>query len=166
MHCSSVEACLLWKCCSVSNRTVQLLLSVFISDNRILVTTVKCDAQSIAWDILFVITTVAGNLCNKCPKWLLEQNSSYSDYFNAIYGLYWTAEPQEALWHCKQTAHGSMFMEGKFSNLLPVPVFLKQSNIKYHSLNSLDICGLKWRNLWKPRLSTALARSSSSVPQH
>ena len=52
----------------------------------------------IAWDILLVLITVAGNLCNKCPKWLLEQNSSYSDYFNAISGLYRTAEPQEALW--------------------------------------------------------------------
>ena len=63
----------------------------------LLVTTDKCDAQSIAWDILLVITTVAGNLCNKCPKQLFEQNSNYSDYFNAISGLYQTAEPQEAL---------------------------------------------------------------------
>ena len=42
-----------------------------------------------------MITSVAGNLCNKWPKRLLEQNSSYSDYFNAISGLYRTAEPQE-----------------------------------------------------------------------
>ena len=76
---------------------LNLLLSVLICDNRILVTTVKCDAQPIAWDILLVITTVAGNLCNKCPKWLLEKNSSYNDYFNEISGLYRTAEPQEAL---------------------------------------------------------------------
>ena len=53
----------------------------------------------IAWDILLVIISVTGNLCDKCPKRLLEQNSSYSDYFNAISGLYRTAEPQEALWH-------------------------------------------------------------------
>ena len=85
-----------WRLVS-SESAIQLLLSVLISDNRILVTTVKCDAQSIAWDILLVITTVAGNLCNKCPKQLLIQNSSYSDYFNAISGLYRTAEPQEAL---------------------------------------------------------------------
>ena len=52
----------------------------------------------IAWDILLVLITVAGNLWNKFPKWLLEQNSSYSDYFNAIFGLYRIAEPQEALW--------------------------------------------------------------------
>ena len=32
----------------------------------------KCDAQSKAWDILLVLTSVAGNLCNKCP-------SSYSN---------------------------------------------------------------------------------------
>ena len=36
----------------------------------------KYDAQPIAWDILLVLTSVAGNLCNKCPKQLLEQNSS------------------------------------------------------------------------------------------
>ena len=34
-----------------------------------------------------VMLTVTGNLCNKCPKWLVEQNSSYSDYFNAISGF-------------------------------------------------------------------------------
>ena len=38
----------------------------------LLVTTVKYDAQSKAWDILLVLTSVAGNLCNKCP-------SSYSN---------------------------------------------------------------------------------------
>ena len=57
----------------------------------------KCDAQPIAWDILLILASVVGKLCNKCPKRLLEQNSSYSDYFNAISGLYRTAEPQEAL---------------------------------------------------------------------
>ena len=63
----------------------------------VLITTVKYDAQLIAWDILLILTTVAANLCNKCPKQLLKQNSSYSDYFNAISGLYQTTEPQEAL---------------------------------------------------------------------
>ena len=52
----------------------------------------------IAWDILLVILSVTGNLCHKCPKQLVKQNSSYSDYFNAISGLYRTAEPQKALW--------------------------------------------------------------------
>ena len=28
-----------------------------------------------------------GNLCNKCPKWLIKQNSSYSDYFNVTSGF-------------------------------------------------------------------------------
>ena len=28
----------------------------------------KCDAQLKAWDILLVLTSVAGNLCNKCPS--------------------------------------------------------------------------------------------------
>ena len=78
---------------------VTFVLTMLISDNRILVITVKCDAQTIAWDSLLVITSVAGNLCNKCPKQLLKQNSSYSDYFNVVSGLYQTAEPQEALWH-------------------------------------------------------------------
>ena len=29
---------------------------------------IKYDAQSKAWDILLVLTSVAGNLCNKCPS--------------------------------------------------------------------------------------------------
>ena len=33
------------------------------------------------------VTGITGNLCNKCPKWLVEQISSYSDYFNAISGF-------------------------------------------------------------------------------
>ena len=74
---------------SVFSFPLNCYLTVLISD--------KYDAQPIAWDILLVITTVAGNLCNKCPKQLVKQNSSYSDYFNAISGLYRTAEPQEAL---------------------------------------------------------------------
>ena len=51
MHCSSVEAYLLWKCSS-----------------HILIFVAKCDAQSKEWDILLVLTSVAGNLCNKCPS--------------------------------------------------------------------------------------------------
>ena len=58
----------------------QYLLSVLISDNRMFQICVqfpiKNDAQPIAWDILLVLTSVAGNLCNKCLKQLLEQNSS------------------------------------------------------------------------------------------
>ena len=46
-------------------------------------------------------------------------------------------------YHCKQEAHGSMFLEGKFSNLLPVAVCLKQSHIKYQSVKSVNICGIK-----------------------
>ena len=78
-------------------QNVQFPIELFQYLLSVLVTTVKYDAQPIAWDILIVLTSVAGNLCNKCPKRLLEQNSSYSDYFNAISGLYRTAEPQEAL---------------------------------------------------------------------
>ena len=29
---------------------------------------IKYDAKSKAWDILLVLTSVAGNLCNKCPS--------------------------------------------------------------------------------------------------
>ena len=95
MHCSSVEACLLWKCCSVANRIVEYLLSVLISDNRILVISIKCDAQPNCMGYF----TCDNNCGRKCSKRLFKQNSSYSDYFNAISGLYRTAEPQEALWH-------------------------------------------------------------------
>ena len=48
---------------------------------------------------VFYMSSVAGNLYNKCPKWSIELNSSYSDSFNAISGLYETAEPEEAPWH-------------------------------------------------------------------
>ena len=34
-----------------------------------------------------MMSSVTGNLCNKCPKQLAEQNSSYSDSFNAISGF-------------------------------------------------------------------------------
>ena len=34
-----------------------------------------------------MMSSVTGNLCNKCPNWLIKQNSSYSDYFNAISGF-------------------------------------------------------------------------------
>ena len=33
------------------------------------------------------MSSVTGNLCNKCPKQLVKQNCSYSDYFNAISGF-------------------------------------------------------------------------------
>ena len=33
------------------------------------------------------VTGISGNLCNKCPKQLVEQNSSYGDCFNAISGF-------------------------------------------------------------------------------
>ena len=33
-----------------------------------------------------VMSSVTGNLCNKCPKQLVKQNS-YSDYVNAISGF-------------------------------------------------------------------------------
>ena len=88
MHCSSVEA--LCSLCSY------YYLKVFnYCDNRIVIA--KCDVQPIAWDLLMILTSVAGKLCHKCTKWLLEQNSIYSDYFNAISGLYRTAEAQETL---------------------------------------------------------------------
>ena len=36
--------------------------------SHILIFVAKRDAQSKAWDILLVLTSVAGNLCNKCPS--------------------------------------------------------------------------------------------------
>ena len=34
-----------------------------------------------------MMSSVTGNLCKKCPKGLVKQNSSYSDYFNVISGF-------------------------------------------------------------------------------
>ena len=58
IYSSSVEAYLLWKCCF--NYVSSMLHMCSIS--------IKCDAQLKAWDILLVLTSVAGNLCNKCPS--------------------------------------------------------------------------------------------------
>ena len=55
---STVEAYLLWKCCS-----------------HVLIFVAKCDAQSKAWHILLVLTSVAGNLCNKCPNGYLNKTA-------------------------------------------------------------------------------------------
>ena len=48
-----------------SESAVALLLHMCLNS-------IKCDAKSKAWDILLVLTSVAGNPCNKCP-------SSYSN---------------------------------------------------------------------------------------
>ena len=70
-----MEAHLLWKCCYA---TICYML-------------IPCSHKPwIAWDILYVMSNMtgfSGNLCNKCPKWLVKQNSSYSDYFNVISGF-------------------------------------------------------------------------------
>ena len=58
IYSSSVEAYLLWKCSF--NYVSSMLHMCSIS--------IKCDVQSKAWDILLVLTSVAGNLCNKCPN--------------------------------------------------------------------------------------------------
>ena len=92
----------------------------------------------ITWDILLVLITVAGNLCNKCPKQLLEQNSSYSDHFNAISGLYRTAEPQEALW--QQFSGGSRIFPRGCAN----------SQKCYYFFNILPKAAWKWKNLDSP----------------
>ena len=34
-----------------------------------------------------MMSSVTETLCNKCPKWLVKQKSSYSAYFNAISGF-------------------------------------------------------------------------------
>ena len=65
-----------------------MLWIVTISDNRMLQMFLPCYHKPwIAWEILLVMSSVTGNLCNKCPKRLVKQNSSYSDYFNAISGF-------------------------------------------------------------------------------
>ena len=55
-----------------SESAVALLLHLCSICSHILIFVAKYDAQSKAWDILLVLTSVAGNLCNKCP-------SSYSN---------------------------------------------------------------------------------------
>ena len=78
IYSSSVEAYLLWKCCFQS--AVYLFICYYCKQ-------VIISQPWIAWDILHVMSSVTGNLCNKCPKQSVEQNSSYSDYFNAISGF-------------------------------------------------------------------------------
>ena len=59
MHCSSVEAYLLWKSCYFTVEYVD-----------------TCSHKPwIAWDILLVILSVTGNLCNKCPKQLVNKTA-------------------------------------------------------------------------------------------
>ena len=140
-----------------SESAVTFVLSMLISDNRISVITLKCDAQTIAWDILLVITSVAGNLCNRCPKQLLKQNSSYSDYFNAISGPYQTAEPQEALWHLHRIVKPSQLWEnGNFSwmawtSVYPTPSPFTNSPLK------LKTCHGKWIN-WNSKFGLDYVR--------
>ena len=94
IYSSSVEAYLLWKCCS------HVLTSVLTScyckpsvENVLLLMCCKCVIISHELHGRFYlwcqtnVTGISGNLCNKYPKWLIEQNSSYSDYFNAISGF-------------------------------------------------------------------------------
>ena len=51
-----------------SESAVALPLHLCSIWSHILIFVAKCDAQSKAWDILLVLTSVAGNLCNKCPS--------------------------------------------------------------------------------------------------
>ena len=51
-----------------SESAVALLLHLCSICSHILIFVAKCDAQSKAWDILLVLTSVAENLCNKCPS--------------------------------------------------------------------------------------------------
>ena len=65
-----VIQCILAQWRHISSESAVALL--FHLCSHILIFVAKCDAQSKAWDILLVLTSVAGNLCNKCP-------SSYSN---------------------------------------------------------------------------------------
>ena len=51
-----------------SESAVALLLHLCSICSHVLIFVAKCDAQLKAWDILLVWTSVAGNLCNKCPS--------------------------------------------------------------------------------------------------
>ena len=58
-----------------SESAVALLLHPCSICSHILIFVAKCDAQSKAWDILLVLTFVAGNLCNKCPSGYLNKTA-------------------------------------------------------------------------------------------
>ena len=61
-----------------------------------------------------MMSSVTGNLCIKCPKHLVKQKSSYSDYFNVISGFKSnsrtpggpvTVATSLKLWHCNENKH-------------------------------------------------------------
>ena len=99
--CSSVEAYLPWKCC------FHCLLKVFHKFAYCFICFMKstvsllnyCYVMILTWDILLVQSIVAGKLCNKCLSGKSTKISSSIHYFIWSLALYWTAEPQEALWH-------------------------------------------------------------------
>ena len=75
IHCSSVEASLLWKCCC-------LMLCCYN------ICYINHELHGIFYCVMLNVTFKwQGNLCNKCPKQLIKQNSSCGDYFNAISGF-------------------------------------------------------------------------------
>ena len=59
-------------------------LPVLLYANSVFSQTMNCMG---CLNVMSNVTGITGNLCNKCPKWLVEQNSSCSDYFNAISGF-------------------------------------------------------------------------------
>ena len=100
-HISSESAVTIWQ------QNVQLLLVTLLLS----VLQLYSHEPWIAWDILLVISSVAGNLCNKCPKQPVEQKSSSSD-FNVSIEQQSPRRPCDSkrtckltdwyFWHCNQ----------------------------------------------------------------
>ena len=64
------------------------------------------------------VTGITGNLSNKCPKRLLEQNCSSSDYFNVISGF----------------TSNSRAPGGPVTNALVHTLARRKSNVKFNKL--------------------------------
>ena len=64
-----VIQCIVVQCRHISSESVvALLLHLCSICSHVLIFVAKRDVQLKAWDILLVLTSVAGNLCNKCPS--------------------------------------------------------------------------------------------------
>ena len=91
-----------------------------------------------------VMSSVTGNLCNKCPKQLVEQNSSYSDYFNVISGFTSNSRAQGGPVTFVLKYNGSQYKD--FSDLashqlwLTTPFDIQLSGQKQKVYNEVKFC--------------------------
>ena len=133
-----------------------------------------CDAQSKAWDILLELTSVAGILCNKCPKQLLEQNCSSSTYFNVISGFYQTAEPRRPCDILVANVGPKIAITAKTAKTANVPKMCKAQNVQKQHFQglankvlerSVPECSVCARVLCQPVQACSGPEALSSLPQ-